>query len=104
MSKSIVAKRKDIDMDEVDIRELIYDLDIVLNKLGHAKKDTQRHLQGCDDPDNLQARVDSLEDTMTDVAWEIDSVRDELFKIIDALEDKMYKSLMDELSHKVAKK
>ena len=91
-------------MDEVDIRELIYDLDIVLNKLASAKKDTQRHLQGYDDPDNLQARVDSLEDTMTDVAWEIDSVRDELFKIIDALEDRMYKSLMDKLSHKVAKK
>jgi hypothetical protein len=58
-------------MDEVDIRELIYDLDIVLNKLA---------------------------------SWEIDSVRDELFKIIDALEDKMYKSLMNQLSHKVASK
>ena len=91
-------------MGEVEIKDMIFDLSVVLNKLADAKKDTQRHLQGCDDPDNLQARVDRLEDTMTDVAWEIDSVRDELFKIIDALEDKMYKSLMDELSHKVAKK
>jgi ABC-type transporter Mla subunit MlaD len=100
-------------MDEADIRELIYDLDIVLNKLASAKKDTQRHLQGCgevlsasrmrDDPDNLQARVDRLEDTMTDVAWEIDSVRDDLFKIIDALEEKMYKSLMDDLSKSLYK-
>jgi hypothetical protein len=95
---------EDIEMGEVEIKDMIFDLSVVLNKLADAKKDTQRHLQGCDDPDNLQARVDRLEDTMTDVAWEIDSVRDELFKIIDALEDKMYKSLMDELSHKVAKK
>lgn len=91
-------------MDQIDINEMIFDLSVVLNKLADAKKDTQRHLQGCDDPDNLQARVDRLEDTMTDVAWEIDSVRDDLFKIIDALEDKMYKSLMDELSQKVTAK
>ena len=91
-------------MGEVEIKDMIFDLSVVLNKLADAKKDTQRHLQGCDDPDNLQARVDRLEDTMTDVAWEIDSVRDDLFKIIDALEDKMYKSLMDELSQKVTTK
>lgn len=91
-------------MGEVEIKDMIFDLSVVLNKLADAKKDTQRHLQGCDDPDNLQARVDRLEDTMTDVAWEIDSVRDDLFKIIDALEDKMYKSLMDELSQKVTAK
>ena len=91
-------------MDQIDINDMIFDLNRLWDKLGYAKRDTQRHLQGCDDPDNLQARVDRLEDTMTDIAWEIDSVRDELFKVVDALEDKMYKSLMDKLSHKVASK
>ena len=90
-------------MGEVEIKDMIFDLSVILNKLADAKKDTQRHLQSCDDPDNLQARVDRLEDTMTDVAWEIDSVRDDLFKIIDALEDKMYKSLMDDLSKSLYK-
>jgi len=34
-------------MDEVDMKEMIFDLSVVLNKLADAKKDTQRHLQGC---------------------------------------------------------
>ena len=90
-------------MGEVEIKDMIFDLSVVLNKLADAKKDTQRHLQGCDDPDNLQARVDRLEDTMTDVAWEIDSVRDDLFKIIDALEEKIYKMHMEHLSKSLYK-
>jgi predicted site-specific integrase-resolvase len=91
-------------MGEVEIKDMIFDLSVVLNKLADAKRDTQRHLQGCDDPDNLQARVDRLEDTMTDVAWEIDSVREGLDKLVDMLEEKKFKMDMDQLSHKVAKK
>jgi hypothetical protein len=90
-------------MDTLDIQELIFDLSVVLNNLAGAKKDTQRHLQGCDE-DHLQARVDRLEDTMTDVAWEIDRSRDDLFKIVDMLEDRIYKMNMDQLSLKVASK
>lgn len=91
-------------MDEIDMKEMIFDLSVVLNKLASAKKDSQRHLQGCDDPDNLQARVDRLEDSLTDVAWEIDSSRDDLYKIVDMLEEKIFKSVMNELSQKVASK
>ena len=90
-------------MDTLDIQELIFDLSVVLNNLAGAKKDTQRHLQGYDE-DHLQARVDRLEDTMTDVAWEIDRSRDDLFKIVDLLEEKIYKMNMDQLSLKVASK
>jgi hypothetical protein len=105
--------REDTKMGEVEIKDMIFDLSVVLNKLADAKKDAQRHLQGCgevlsasrmrDDPDNLQARVDRLEDTMTDVAWEIDSVRDDLFKITDALEEKIYKMHMEHLSKSLYK-
>jgi hypothetical protein len=91
-------------MDQIDINDTIFDLSVVLNKLASAKKDSQRHLQGLDDPDNLAARVDRLEDSLTDVAWEIDSVRDDLFKLIDKLEEKKFKMDMDQLSRKVKRK
>ena len=91
-------------MDEVDMKEMIFDLSVVLNKLAQAKKDAQKHMQGCDDPDNLRARVDRLEDTLADVSYDIDAARDDLYKLVDQLEDKMYKSLMDDLSQKVAAK
>ena len=91
-------------MDEVDMKEMIFDLSVVLNKLAAAKKDAQRHMQGEDDPDNLRARVNRLEETLADVSYEICSSRDDLYKIVDMLEDKIYKSVMDELSQKVASK
>lgn len=90
-------------MGEVEIKDMIFDLSVVLNKLADAKKDTQRHLQGYDDPDNLMARVDRLEDTLSDVSDDIDSARDDLFKIIDALEEKIYKMHMDHLSKSLYK-
>jgi len=91
-------------VDEIDMKEMIFDLNVVLNKLAGAKKDAQRHMQGEDDPDNLRARVDRLEDTLADVSYEICSSRDDLYKIVDMLEDKIYKSLMDDLSQKVTAK
>ena len=91
-------------MDQVDIKEMVFDLSVVLNKLASAKKDAQRHMQGCDDPDNLQARVDRLEDTLADVSYDLDSVRDDIYKLVDLLEDKMYQMNMDELSQKVTAK
>lgn len=91
-------------MDQIDINEMIFDLSVVLNKLAQAKKDAQRHMQGCDDPDNLQARVDRLEDTLADVSYDLDTARDDLYKLVDMLEDKMFKMNMDELSQKVGNK
>lgn len=91
-------------MDQVDMKEMIFDLSVVLNKLASAKKDAQQHMQGCDDPDNLQARVDRLEDTLADVSYDLDSVRDDIYKLVDLLEDKMYQMNMDELSQKVTAK
>ena len=91
-------------MDQTDINEMIFDLSVVLNKLAQTKKDAQRHMQGCDDPDNLQARVDRLEDTLADVSYDLDTARDDLYKLVDMLEDKMFKMNMDELSQKVGNK
>jgi hypothetical protein len=90
-------------MDQIDMKEMIFDLSVVLNKLAQAKKDAQRHLQGEDDPDNLRARVDRLEDTLADVSYDLDSARDDLYKLVDMLEDKMFKMDMDQLSMKVSK-
>ena len=90
-------------MDQIDINEMIFDLSVVLNKLAQAKKDAQRHLQGCDDPDNLQARVDRLEDTLADVSYDLDTARDDLYKLVDMLEDKMFKMKMDDLSKSLYK-
>ena len=91
-------------MDQVDINEMIFDLSVVLNKLAQAKKDAQRHMQGCDDPDNLRMRVDRLEDTLADVSNDLGTARDDLYKLVDMLEDKMFKMKMDELSQKVTAK
>jgi hypothetical protein len=91
-------------MDQIDINEMIFDLSVVLNKLAQAKKDAQRHLQGCDDPDNLQARVDRLEDTLADVSYDLDTARDDLYKLVDVLEEKKFKMDMDQLSMKVGEK
>jgi hypothetical protein len=90
-------------MDQIDINEMIFDLSVVLNKLAQAKKDAQRHMQGCDDPDNLQARVDRLEDTLADVSYDLDTARDDLYKLVDMLEDKMFKMKMDDLSKSLYK-
>jgi hypothetical protein len=90
-------------MDQIDMKEMIFDLSVVLNKLAEAKKDAQRHMQGCDEPDNLQARVNRLEETLSDVSYDLDSARDDLYKLVDMLEDKMFKMDMDQLSMKVSK-
>lgn len=94
-------------MDQIDMKEMIFDLSVVLNKLAEAKKDAQRHMQegysqpdglrGCDEPDNLRARVDRLEETLADVSYDLDSARDDLYKLVDMLEDKMFKMDMDQL-------
>ena len=90
-------------MDQIDINEMMYDITVVLNKLAQAKKDAQRHMQGCDDPDNLRARVDRLEDTLSDVSYDLDTARDDLYKLVDMLEDKMFKMKMDDLSKSLYK-
>lgn len=91
-------------MDYTDIKEMIFDLSVVLNKLAQTKKDAQRHMQGEDDPDNLRARVDRLEDTLADVSYDLDTARDDIYKLVDILEDKVFKMDMDELSQKVTAK
>jgi hypothetical protein len=91
-------------MDQIDINEMIFDLSVVLNKLAQAKKDAQKHMQGCDDPDNLQARVDRLEDTLADVSYDLDTARDDLYKLVDMLEEKKFKMDMDKLSQEVTAK
>ena len=91
-------------MDQIDMKEMIFDLSVVLNKLAQAKKDAQRHMQGREELDSLSAQVDRLENTLADLSYDIDTARDDLYKLIDQLEDKMYKSLMDDLSQKVAAK
>lgn len=84
-------------MDQIDINDMMYDIGVILNKLAQAKKDAQRHLQGCDNPDNLQARVDRLEDTLADIAYDIDTTREDLYKLFDMLEEKKCKMDMDQL-------
>ena len=91
-------------MDYQDIKEMIFDLSVVLNKLADTKKDAQRHMQGEDDPDNLRARVDRLEDTLADVSYDLDTARDDIYKLVDMLEGKLFKMSMDELSQKVTTK
>ena len=91
-------------MDQIDINEMMYDITVVLNKLAQAKKDAQRHMQGCDDPDNLRVRVDRLEDTLADVSYDLDTARDDLYKLVDVLEEKKFKMDMDQLSMKVGEK
>lgn len=91
-------------MDQIDIKEMVFDLSVVLNRLAETKKDAQKHMQGCDDPDNLRARVDRLEDTLADVSYDLDTARDDLYKLVDMLEDKLFKISMDELSQKVTTK
>ena len=91
-------------MDQTDINEMIFDLSVVLNKLAQAKKDAQRHMQGVDDDDNLRGRIDRLEDTLADVSYDLDTARDDLYKLVDMLEDKLFKMSMDELSQKVTTK
>lgn len=91
-------------MDQIDINEMIFDLSVVLNKLAQAKKDAQRHMQGEDDPDNLRARVGRLEDTLADLSYDLDTARDDLYKLVDMLEGKLFKMSMDELSQKVTTK
>lgn len=88
-------------MDDIDIKDVIFDLTVVLNKLAQTKKDAQRHMQGCDDPDNLRLRVARLEDTLTDVSIDVDTARDDIYKVIDLLEDRLHKMAMDQLSMQI---
>lgn len=88
-------------MNQVNIKELIFDLCVVLNKLADAKRDAQKHMQGCDDPGNLQARVDRLEDTLSDVSCDIDTARDDIYNLVERLEETSDNMDMAELSSKV---
>lgn len=88
-------------MDQTDIKELISDLCVVLNKLADAKRDAQKHMQGCDDPDNLRARVDRLEEALSDVSCDIDTARDDIYSLVDKLEAISANVDMAELSAKV---
>ena len=88
-------------MDQMDIKELITDLCVVLNKLADTKKDAQRHMQGYDYPDNLQGRVDHLEDILSDVSCDIDATRDDVFNLVDRLEAISHGMDMAQLSSKV---
>ena len=88
-------------MNQMDIEEMIKDLSVVLNKLAEAKRDAQKHMQGCDDPENLQARVDRLEDTLSDVSCDIDTARDDIYNLMERLEEVSDNMDMAELSSKV---
>jgi len=88
-------------MNQMDIEEMIKDLSVVLNKLAEAKRDAQKHMQGCDDPENLQARVDRLEDTLSDVSCDIDTARDDIYSLMERLEEVSDNMDMAELSSKV---
>jgi nicotinamide riboside kinase len=91
-------------MDYTDIKEMIFDLSVVLNKLAAAKKDAQRHMQGYDDDDDFLTRCENLEGTLSELSYDIDSSRDDIYKIIDTLDSYIYKMEMDELSQKVTAK
>lgn len=88
-------------MDQMDIKELITDLCVVLNKLADTKRDAQRHLQGYEDEGNLLAICDNLESILTDVSCDIDETRDDIFKLVDRLEAISHGMDMAQLSSKV---
>ena len=88
-------------MDQTDIKELITDLCVVLNKLADAKKTAQRHMQGYEDEGNLLAICGIQESILTDVSCDIDETRDDVFKIVDRLEEISHGMDIAELSSKV---
>lgn len=88
-------------MNQVDIKELIFDLCVVLNKLADAKRDAQRHMQGYEDEGNLLAICDMQQSALSDLSYDIDETRDDIFKLVDRLEGAAYSMDMEELSSKV---
>jgi hypothetical protein len=88
-------------MNQMDIKGLITDLCVVLNKLADAKRDAQKHMQGYEDEGNLLAICDMQQSILTDVSCDIDETRDDIFKLVDRLEGISHGMDMAELSSKV---
>lgn len=91
-------------MDNNDIKDLIFDLQQIRDKLLDAKRTSQRHIQGWDWDDNLFGKVDYLEGLLSDVSDELDEVLIKVDSISDVLESRVYNNVMDELSQKIRTK
>lgn len=84
----------------IDLEQLIRDISVVINKASYAKKDAQRSLyynsddfEGSDDK-----RIELLSEGLSDASYDIDSIKDSLYEIVEALENEKYRQELEALS------
>jgi len=81
------------------IKDMIFEISVVINQASQAKRDIERVIYGgWDEEDNLQKKVDVLEDTLGDASNDLDAIKDSLYKILEELENKEYQEELDQLS------
>ena len=81
------------------IKDMIFEISVVINQASQAKRDIQRVIYGgWDEEDNLQKKVDILGDTLGDANNDLDAIKDSLYKILEELENKEYQEELDQLS------
>lgn len=76
----------------IDLEQLIRDINVVINKASYAKRDAQRYLN------DEVVTMDNLQDYLAEASFDIDSIKDSLYEIVEALENEKYRQELESLS------
>ena len=81
----------------IDLEQLIRDISVVINKASYAKKDAQRHLYN-EYEGSKEDRINELSESLSDASFELDSIKDSLYELVELLENEKYRQSLEELS------
>ena len=79
------------------LEEIIRELGVVINKATYAKKDAQRHIYN-EYEGTKEDRINQLCESLSDVSFELDGIKDSLYELMELLENEKYRQELDELS------
>jgi len=81
----------------MNLEDIIRELGVVINKASYAKKDAQRNLYN-EYEGTKQDRINELSESLSDASFELDSIKDSLYELVELLEDEKYRQSLEELS------
>jgi len=81
----------------MNLEDIIRELGVVINKASYAKKDAQRHLYD-EYEGTKEDRINQLCESLADASFELDSIKDSLYELVELLENEKYRQELEELS------
>ena len=83
----------------MQLKDIISDISVVINQLSDAKREIQRATYaGWDQDYSLSKQVELLQNELSDAESNIDSMKDNLYELLEALETEVYNQSMMSLS------